>query len=54
MLECNKYKQEREILKSELQENRIHLRVRDIFQRNAGDVIYRAVFGFLRSTGVHP
>lgn len=54
VLECNKYKRERERLQFELQENSVHLRVWDIFQRDAGDVVYRAVFGFLRLTGVYP
>lgn len=54
VLECGKYKRERERLQFELQENSVHLRVRDIFQRDAGDVVYRAVFGFLRLMGVYP
>lgn len=47
MLEYGKHRRERLMLKSELQKNRVQLRVKEIFQRDTGGVVYRAIFDIL-------
>lgn len=42
-----------QILRFELQKNCIQLKVKEIFQRNTGDVINRTIFGFSRATAVN-
>lgn len=53
MLECGKYRWERQIQKSELQKNTVQLRVTKIFQMSAGHGVYRAISVFLRATAVY-
>lgn len=51
LLECGKYRRGRQILNSDIQKNKVLLRIKEILQRNTDDVVNRIIFSFLRAAG---